>query len=107
MSKPHIRKALRQTPDGRTIIDSPAAPYSAVMGHVFITNHGVGDTHILDMRGWGFLTGSGWAALGLPDTEAARIQDDTLAWIVEAMNEKRERETGEKRANTEPVTDRD
>lgn len=39
---------------------------------------------ILDMRGNGFLTGTG--ALGLPRDEAARIQDDTARMIANLMN---------------------
>lgn len=47
--------------------------------------------HMADIRGWGFLTGRG-QALALTEIEAVKAQSETLDWIVEAMNEKWERE---------------
>ena len=41
---------------------------------------------MLDMRGWGFLTGKGSAALGLDETEAARLQDEAGRKVAELMN---------------------
>jgi len=46
-----------------------------------------GSEHMLDMRGWGFLTGQG-QGLALPNEEAAKAQRETMQWVVDAMNEK-------------------
>ena len=45
-----------------------------------------GWTHIMDMRGWGFLTGKGHGALGLPEGEAITIQRDLAAEVVHTWN---------------------
>lgn len=41
---------------------------------------------ILDIRGWGYLTGKGHGALGLSDEEAIEIQKANAAFIVRAAN---------------------
>lgn len=86
------KTALRTLPDGRRIIDTPSGPFTACMGMVFAKHPDIGDVRILDMRAWGFLTGQGHCALRLSEEEAEKIQDDTMGWIVEAINEKRARE---------------
>lgn len=43
-----------------------------------------GDTHIADVRGWGYLTGGGHGALGLSGEEGARIQDQRGRFIAAA-----------------------
>ena len=42
--------------------------------------------HVLNVRGWGYLTGKGSAALGLPPKEAEAIQNDLGETIVKALN---------------------
>ena len=41
---------------------------------------------MLDMRGWGFLTGKGSEALGIDEDEAARIQDRIGAHVTGLLN---------------------
>jgi hypothetical protein len=41
-----------------------------------------GDTHILDIRGWGYLTGRGHGALALAEDEAIAIQRAWQAHVV-------------------------
>lgn len=41
---------------------------------------------VLDVRGWGYLTGKGSAALGLPPEEAATIQNDLGKIVVQSLN---------------------
>lgn len=41
---------------------------------------------ILDMRGWGYLTGKGSEALGLDEDEAAKIQDAIGTHVADLMN---------------------
>lgn len=43
-----------------------------------------GDAKICDIRGWGYLTGNGHGALGLPPEEAVRIQDANARLIAAA-----------------------
>lgn len=42
---------------------------------------------LLDMRGWGFLTGAGEAALGLSSEVAAQIQDGIGERVTDLLNE--------------------
>jgi len=44
------------------------------------------DCHILDQRGWGYLTGGGHAALGLDTATASQMQDEMQQWVVDALN---------------------
>jgi hypothetical protein len=44
-----------------------------------------GGEHMLDIRGWGFLTGRG-QGLALSDNEAAKAQRETMQWVIDAMN---------------------
>lgn len=57
-------------------------PYYADDGCGFIWDNE--DMHVLDTRGWGFLTGGG--ALGLPGDDAAIIQDSFQQHVVDALN---------------------
>lgn len=41
---------------------------------------------MLDMRGWGYLTGKGSQALGLGEDEAAKIQDTIGAHVTGLLN---------------------
>lgn len=41
---------------------------------------------LLDVRGWGHLTGKGSTALGLDDQTAARLQDNLGRRVAELMN---------------------
>lgn len=43
-----------------------------------------GDTHIADIRGWGYLTGGGHGALGLSDDEGLEAQRQIAAFIAAA-----------------------
>lgn len=43
-----------------------------------------GDAMICDIRGWGYLTGKGHGALGLPPEQAAAIQDANARLIAAA-----------------------
>jgi hypothetical protein len=45
-----------------------------------------GDTHVLDIRGWGYLTGGGSGALDLPHDEACKRQDATGSLVVGLVN---------------------
>ena len=45
------------------------APFKHIYGKIFDANN----APVLDVRGWGYLTGNG--CLGLPEDEAAEIQD--------------------------------
>lgn len=48
---------------------------------------------VLDLRGWGYLTGKGHGALSLPAETAAAEQDALARFIIEACREKAERDT--------------
>ena len=45
-----------------------------------------GWSHIADVRGWGFLTGKGDGALGLPEDEALEMQKSFGVALVAAWN---------------------
>jgi hypothetical protein len=44
------------------------------------------DCHVLDQRGWGYLTGKGHAALGMDMATASQMQADMQQWVVDALN---------------------
>ena len=50
----------------------------------FITD--VADNRVLDLRGWGYLTGKGAGALSLSDIEAAELMDGFGHWVVQRLN---------------------
>jgi len=43
-------------------------------------------TRMLDIRGWGYLTGTGHMALGLSEGEATKAQDQIAKSTVAALN---------------------
>jgi len=45
-----------------------------------------GDTHVIDIRGWGYLTGGGHGALGLSEADGIAAQRAVQAYIVAAWN---------------------
>ena len=45
-----------------------------------------GDTHIIDIRGWGYLTGGGHGALGLSEADGIAAQKAVQAYAVAAWN---------------------
>lgn len=58
-------------------------------GYIWMSGKKGGQTLLAQIRGWGYLTGRGDGALGLPEKEAVQEQ---LRWgdmIVEALNEYR------------------
>jgi len=42
--------------------------------------------HVLDQRGWGYLTGKGHSALRLDSATASQMQADMQQWVVDALN---------------------
>lgn len=58
-------------------------PWEALVGRGSPTVQ-AGDMLICQCRGWGYLTGKGHAALGLPHDEAATIQDANAYLIASA-----------------------
>ena len=64
-------------------------PFRAMEGSGWIVGkdkHG-DDCHVLDQRGWGYLTGFGHSALGLDTATASQMQADMQQWVVDAMND--------------------
>lgn len=49
--------------------------WQIINGGLWCNSSKGGVTHIVDIRGWGYLTGGGHGANGLPEDEAAAIQD--------------------------------
>ena len=41
---------------------------------------------VLDLRGWGYLTGKGAGALGLTEEDAAKVMDQFGKWVVMRLN---------------------
>lgn len=64
-----------------------AGPFSHMKGSSWVCGVDAfgGQCHLLDVRGWGYLTGRG-TALALPDDVAMRAQKETAEWVVEALN---------------------
>jgi len=54
------------------------------MGKVFIRTK-CGDTNVLDVRAWGYLTGRG-GGLAMSNDSACEAQDKFEAWVIEALN---------------------
>lgn len=55
-------------------------------GSIYAADVPKGSPRVADMRGWGYLTGKGHGALGLPETEAIAAQKANAAFIVKAVN---------------------
>lgn len=68
--------------------------YGCDMGKVFIWTD-CGDTTVLDIRGWGYLTGG--AALKLSEDQAVEIQDQFEKWVIEALNHHTRQEAAERK----------
>lgn len=51
---------------------------------------------VLDMRGWGYLTGHGHKALGMDHEVAANIQDKMAEEVAQALNDLWRSQTDEK-----------
>ena len=63
-------------------------PFSILKGTSWIVGkdrHGE-PCHVLDQRGWGYLTGKGQSALGLDNATASAMQADMQQWVVDALN---------------------
>lgn len=58
------------------------------MGKIFIRTK-CGDTNVLDVRAWGYLTGRG-GGLAMSNDSACEAQDKFEAWVIEALNAYRE-----------------
>jgi len=54
------------------------------MGKIFIRTK-CGDTNVLDVRAWGYLTGRG-GGLAMSNDSACEAQDKFEAWVIEALN---------------------
>jgi len=54
------------------------------MGKIFIRTK-CGDTNVLDVRAWGYLTGRG-GGLAMSKARACEAQDKFEAWVIEALN---------------------
>ncbi len=65
--------------NGKTKIGLDNLKYDRLSG--FIIN---GDYHLILIRGWGYLTGTG--GLNLSDKEALEIQDSLAEYIIEKLN---------------------
>jgi len=66
----------------------PPFRYCDLTGSVYGKDAFGGETKVCDIRGWGYLTGQGHCALGLDNTEARKIQEQTGELIAAALNEK-------------------
>lgn len=60
-----------------------AAPgeWKALRDEIWYPSAKGGETKLLDIRGWGYFTGKGSGALGLPHDQAMKRQDDLAAYI--------------------------
>ncbi len=54
------------------------------MGKIFISTK-CGDTTVLDVRGWGYLTGRG-GGLAMSEDDAVKVQDQFEEWVIAALN---------------------
>ncbi|HCZ00140.1 MAG: hypothetical protein A3D16_12325 [Rhodobacterales bacterium RIFCSPHIGHO2_02_FULL_62_130] len=63
-------------------------PFSILKGTNWIVgkDHHGDICHVLDQRGWGYLTGKGHSALGLDNVTASQMQADMQQWVVDALN---------------------
>lgn len=64
-------------------------PFSILKGTNWIVgkDHHGDICHVLDQRGWGYLTGKGQSALGLDSATASLMQADMQQWVVDALND--------------------
>ena len=61
--------------------------YGYNIGKVFIKTE-CGHTHVIDIRGWGYLTGRG-GGLAMGEDEACETQDQFERWVIKALNSHR------------------
>ena len=73
-------------------------PVKGTLGSVFIEREKQGSVQILDIRGWGYLTGRG-GGLGINQDDAERVQDDFEKWVVNALNNQMKEDSGVDRVN--------
>jgi len=57
--------------------------YKHTLGSIWLCGQKIGDVPVIDVRGWGWLTGAG--ALNIPADKAAQIQDQFGDWIAETL----------------------
>lgn len=67
-----------------TFEDIYKKPYSEILGSVWVNEVVNGQAKVLDVRGWGHLTGSG--ALNLPHEYAEKMQDQFASLVVKLLN---------------------
>jgi hypothetical protein len=58
---------------------------------------------LLDMRGWGYLTGNGSEALGMEENAAAEIQDRIGRGVTDMMNGGHNAKLSDQRKETNPT----
>jgi hypothetical protein len=63
-----------------------AGPFKFAHDKIWMPSAKGGDTFVLDIRGWGYLTGHGSGALGLPNNTAMALQDAFGQMVADALN---------------------
>ena len=58
--------------------------YGVGTGKIFIHTK-CGDTTVLDVRGWGYLTGRG-GGIAMSEDDAVKVQDQFEEWVIAALN---------------------
>jgi hypothetical protein len=58
--------------------------FSECLGSISVNDPKLGPVPVIDIRGWGYLTGCG--ALNMHPDEAAKVQDQFTAWVVQVLN---------------------
>lgn len=77
-----LRRARRRDREGETVLKPYTAPFRYDKAGAIIWD--AKGHHVLDVRGWGHLTGGG--GLALPTEEAEKIQDEFGERVVAALN---------------------
>lgn len=70
-----------QTPDWKSFFPPP---YKHYMGAIWVQNDG--EHKMLDVRGWGHLTGRGQKRFISDDATAEKVQDEMGNWAANALN---------------------
>jgi len=73
-------------------MNTPPPPYHPFKPPFKYLNFGTqivdsNDQRMLDVRGWGYLTGKGCAALGLSDERAEQLQDAIGELVAKTLND--------------------
>jgi hypothetical protein len=88
MTTPYTNQTTSESPSCGAACSLPSqlkGPfYGAGMGKIFIHTK-CGDTTVLDVRGWGYLTGRG-GGLAMAEDDAVKVQDQFEAWVIAALN---------------------